>query len=180
VAFLIAIDRLEANIEEITVGRWLVAEGADVALTQPIVEIITDKITFEYESEAAGVLRAIVAPEKSIVPVHYVIAVIADRDEVLPDFEARNAELLARVRAGVDVHEAAGFSMGFTVSPPTGAKVRATPAARRRARELGVDIAQVAREAAGPVQVEDVERFADTPSAHPREEGRGGGHGTHQ
>jgi len=178
VAFLVTIDRLEANIEEITVGRWLVPEGSDVALGQPIVEIITDKITFEYESEAAGVLRAIVAPEKSVVPVHYVIGVITYRDEALPDFEARNAELIARVRAGVNVHEAAGFSVGVSIAAPAGAKVRATPAARRRARELGVDIAEVAQSVEGPVQVADVERFASSPSPRPRGEGWGGGEGT--
>ena len=49
-AFFITIDRLDANIEEITVGPWLKSPGDPVTLGEPVVEIITDKITFEYES----------------------------------------------------------------------------------------------------------------------------------
>ncbi|MBP7559632.1 MAG: E3 binding domain-containing protein [Armatimonadetes bacterium] len=160
-AFCISIDRLDANIEEVTVGEWLVSEGDPVSVGQPVVEIITDKITFEYESEAEGVLRKVVAPAKSVVPVHYTIGVIAAPDEELPDYEASNRLLLERVRAGGDVHEAARRLMeGMPTLPRPASKVRATPAARRRARELGVDLGRVAEGLDGPVQVEDVERFA--------------------
>ncbi len=160
-ALCIQIDRLEANIEEITVGAWRKAVGERVELGEPVVEIITDKITFEYESEAAGVLRTVVAPEKSVVPVHYVIGVIAEPDEPLPDFEARNAALLGRLGQGVNVHDAAGFARAGGGAPvAAGEKVRATPAARRRARELEVDLAAVAALVDGPVQASDVERFA--------------------
>lgn len=161
-AFSITIDRLDANIEEITVGEWLISEGDRVAVGQPIVEIITDKITFEYESEAEGVLRKIVAPEKSVVPVHYTIGVIAAEDEPLPEYEASNRALLEQVRQGDDVHEAARkLAAGMAPRPRPAGKVRATPAARRRARELGVELTDVAAGVEGPVQVEDVERFAE-------------------
>jgi len=49
---------------------------------------------------------------------------------------------------------------GMPTLPRPASKVRATPAARRRARELGVDLGRVAEGLDGPVQVEDVERFA--------------------
>ncbi len=161
-AFRIAIDRLEANIEVITVGPWLKAAGDPVRLGDPVVEIITDKITFEYEAEAEGVLRVIVAPEKSVVPVHYTIGVIAAEDEDLPDYEAENAELLRRLDAGVDVHEAAQALAGPPrARPAPEGKVRATPAARRRAKELGVDLAEVAKNVDGPVQATDVEAYAE-------------------
>jgi pyruvate dehydrogenase E2 component (dihydrolipoamide acetyltransferase) len=161
VALCIRIDRLDANIEEITVGTWRKAPGDRVAVGEPVVEIITDKITFEYESEAAGVLRVIVAPEKSVVPVHYVIGVVAEPDEALPDYEAHNTELLARLRQGVNVHVAVGLAPASAeVAAAAADKVRATPAARRRARELSVDLAEVARTVEGPVQAADVERFA--------------------
>ncbi len=159
-AFMIRIDRLDANIEEITIGAWLKAEGDPVALGEPVVEIITDKITFEYESEAEGILRKIVAAEKSIVPVHYVIGVIAGPDEDLPDYEARNAELRASLQAS-SVSVGASPAVRAARSEGEGArKARATPAARRRARELGVDIEAVAATVEGAVSVEDVERFA--------------------
>jgi pyruvate/2-oxoglutarate dehydrogenase complex dihydrolipoamide acyltransferase (E2) component len=158
VPFRISIDRLDANIEEITIGPWMAAEGDRVELGQPLVEIISDKITFDYESEAAGVLRVIVAPERSVVPVHYVIGVIAEPGESLPDYEEHNAALLARARQGLSVGEAAPAA--GTAPEAAAGRVRATPAARRRARELGIDIAAVAAEGKGVVQVEDVERRA--------------------
>lgn len=153
-ALLIRIDRLDANIEEITVGRWLKAVGEPVALEEPVVEIITDKITFEYAAEGEGVLREIVAPERSIVPVHYVIGVVARPGEELPDWDAHNASLLAGVAAGVSVHAAAA------VPSVPAERVRATPAARRRARELGIDLGEVARGVDGAVQASDVEEYA--------------------
>ncbi len=159
-AFCISIDRLDANIEEITVGRWLKKEGDPVALGEPVVEIITDKITFEYEAEAEGILAKIVAPEKSVVPVHYIIGVIAQPGEELPDYEAHNAELMEALREKA-LGPAARERREIRRRPagPRG-RVRATPAARRRARELGVDLAQVAEKVNGPISAQDVERFA--------------------
>lgn len=160
-AFTISIDRLDANIEEITIGKWLKQEGDPVALGEPVVEIISDKITFDYESEAEGILRTIVAPEKSIVPVHCVIGVIAAEGEALPDYEATNAALMASLKesSGSDALVAVR-SESRDAGARAGSRVRATPAARRRARELGVDIEQVAATVDGAVSVEDVERFA--------------------
>lgn len=160
-ALCISIDRLDANIEEITVGRWIKQVGDPVAIGEPVVEIITDKITFEYESEGEGVLRVIVAPEKSVVPVHYVIGVVAGPDEPLPDYESHNRSLLARLAEGGGPLDAVAATAGPAADAiPRSDRVRATPAARRRARELGVDIAKVAGTVSGTVQVEDVECYA--------------------
>ena len=60
------------------IGRWLKREGERVEAGEPLVEIITDKAKFDYESPASGILRKIVATEKSTVPVGYVIALFAD------------------------------------------------------------------------------------------------------
>jgi len=160
VAFMISIDRLDANIEEITIGAWLKAEGDPVALGEPVVEIITDKITFEYESEAEGILRRIVAAEKSVVPVHYVIGVIAAADEALARYEQRNAALRASLQESSASGGASPASRAARSEGEGSRKARATPAARRRARELGVEIEAVAATVQGAVSVEDVERFA--------------------
>jgi len=52
----IVMPRLSDSMEEGTVARWLVAEGAQVARGQAIVEIDTDKATMEYEAESEGTL----------------------------------------------------------------------------------------------------------------------------
>jgi pyruvate/2-oxoglutarate dehydrogenase complex dihydrolipoamide acyltransferase (E2) component len=157
VALLIKIEQWSENLEEATVGRWLKSEGDPVAAAESVVEIITDKVTFEWEAEGAGVLRRIVAPEKSVVPVGYCIGIIAAAGEALPDVEAENTQLMATGReltAGPrEVVRKAG--VGHIT------KVRAVPAARRIARERGVDLAAVAETLSEdrPITVADVEAF---------------------
>lgn len=157
-AFLIRIEQWAENLEEATVGQWLKAEGDQVAVGESVVEIITDKVTFEWEAEQAGVLRQIVATEKSVVPVGYVIGVVADPDEELPEVAAMNAQLAGERRelaltAPREVVRKEGFGKIK--------KVRAVPAARRIARERGVDLAKVAATLSQdrPVTVEDVEDY---------------------
>jgi pyruvate dehydrogenase E2 component (dihydrolipoamide acetyltransferase) len=125
-------------------------------------DVITDKANFELTAEAAGTLRKIIAHEKSQVPLDYVLAIIGEPEEDIPDVSVKNAALMEAYRASV---------IGKTVSapkaePPAAAdaqpteRVRATPRARRMAREAGVDLAEVQR-AAGVDRVteKDVEDF---------------------
>ena len=90
--------KFDANIMDGMIGRWLKREGERIEAGEPLVEIITDKAKFDYESPASGILRKIVAIEKSTVPVGYVIALFADADEPLPDVTAENEAALARYR----------------------------------------------------------------------------------
>src|ERR687887_1350888 len=65
--------RLSDSMEEGTIVRWLVEDGAEVHRGEEIVEIETDKATMTYEADADGVLR-IVAAEGDTLPVGEVIA----------------------------------------------------------------------------------------------------------
>jgi len=158
VAFLIKIEQWTENLEEATVGVWLKAEGDPVAVGDSVVEIITDKVTFEWEAEEAGVLRRIVATDNSVVPIGYCIGVIADADEALPDVDAMNASLQEQERPDwAPTATPRPESRGFGKIK----RVRAVPAARRIAREAGIDLADVAQSLteARRVTVEDVEHF---------------------
>ncbi len=157
-AFLIKIEQWSENLEEATIGQWLKGEGDPVELGEGVVEIITDKVTFEWEAEEAGVLRRIVAPEKSVVPVGYCIGVLGAGDEALPDVDAMNAALTEqrrelRLEGPREVVRRVGFGKIKTV--------RAVPAARRIARENDVDLAEIAETLSEgrPITVEDVERY---------------------
>ena len=55
--------RLSDSMEEGTVAKWLVEEGAEVTRGQPLVEIDTDKATMEYEAESDGTLLQILVAE---------------------------------------------------------------------------------------------------------------------
>jgi pyruvate dehydrogenase E2 component (dihydrolipoamide acetyltransferase) len=111
--------RLSDSMEEGTVVRWLVDDGATVAAGQEIVEIETDKATMAHEAEAAGVL-VIVAREGDTVALGQPIARLAPVGTTGPDPGA--------------VAPAAAAANG---------RAPASPLARRIARERGVDLAGV-------------------------------------
>ncbi|MCK4373999.1 MAG: 2-oxo acid dehydrogenase subunit E2, partial [Candidatus Brocadiae bacterium] len=97
--FKVRMPRIDANIEEGSIGRWLADCGDPIRAGRPLVEIITDKASFELEAEQGGILRAQVAAEKRVVPVGYVIALIGqDAAEPLPQVEEENEAVLAAYR----------------------------------------------------------------------------------
>jgi TPP-dependent pyruvate/acetoin dehydrogenase alpha subunit len=71
----LVLEQASISMEEGTVLRWLVGDGAAVEAGQPVVEVETDKATMEVEASASGVLR-IVAAAGAIVPVNGVLAEI--------------------------------------------------------------------------------------------------------
>jgi pyruvate dehydrogenase E2 component (dihydrolipoamide acetyltransferase) len=161
------------NMEEATIGAWLKKEGESVAVGEPLCELITEKTTFELESEAEGILRRILAPEKSVVPVGFTLALLGDETEPLPDIEAENTALkqLEKAASAPAGSEAAlnvpslsvpSLNLPSSAAPAVGAgsRVRATPAARRAARDKGIAIEDVAAAHPGKViSEEDVKQF---------------------
>ena len=149
--------KFDANIVEVTVGAWFIKEGAMVQKKAALVELITDKIAFEYEAPASGMLRKILAREKSVVPVGYILALIGDPCDPLPDTERLNQKLLAESRnaAGNTANAVRGVA-----KPPPGdlPLVRATPAARRLAREHGLDLRSIKLIPSGAVITEEMVR----------------------
>jgi pyruvate dehydrogenase E2 component (dihydrolipoamide acetyltransferase) len=122
----LTVPHLSMGMEEVRVVRWLVADGAEVVKGQPVVEIETDKATHEVEVEADGPIR-IVAAEGASVPVDGVLATIGE--------VAREAPVAAAAETA---------SAGDGADPPrSDAAGIASPAARRLAREAGVDLATV-------------------------------------
>ena len=169
-ADLIMVEKWAENLDEATVSRWLVEVGDAVESGDGLCEIITDKATFEYEVERAGVLKAIYAPPRSTVPVGYVIAFIGGPgEEPPPDIEERNRLLLEAHRQAAEEEleleidlPARGFwreRRGADVARPR--EVRGTPAARHLARDRDVSLEEVATalRKSGVITEEDVRRF---------------------
>lgn len=153
-AALVRLPKLAANVVEASVGLWRKNEGDLVRAGEPLVELITSKATFDLESPADGVLLQQCAPTKSTVPIGFILASIGQPRETAPDVRSENARVLADFRAQAAAQAA--------VAKPDAAKVRATPGARRLARESGIDLAQVPL-AAGQdiIREEDVRAFLD-------------------
>jgi pyruvate dehydrogenase E2 component (dihydrolipoamide acetyltransferase) len=159
------------NMEEATVGLWHKAEGDYVARGDGLCDLITEKTTFTLESEGEGTLRQIVAQSKAIVPVGYILAILGDESDELPDAATENRALMEKTSAttentpslqvsqlsvpNLNVPAVASTQNAASGSSAGGTRVRATPAARRLARELGVDIEEIAKALPGKVLNED-------------------------
>lgn len=123
------------------IARWLVAEGGAVAVGQPLLEVETDKITNVVESPAGGVLLQIVSPQGEVVPVMQVIGIIGESGEAVTAPASQSADAAASPAAPA---ASGAKSQGSAAQLATAqGEVRAMPAARKAAKELGVDLATV-------------------------------------
>jgi pyruvate dehydrogenase E2 component (dihydrolipoamide acetyltransferase) len=122
---------LGEGLTEGEVARWLVQEGQDIAEDDPLVEVQTDKATFEIPSPASGKVTRILVGEGEVVAVGTVLVVIGEEDGSTAVSSAPEVKKLALADAPP------------APARPTGAPVRATPLVRRVASELGVDLAAV-------------------------------------
>jgi len=163
--------------------EWLKKTGESVQQGEPIVEIESEKATNEVEAPITGIMRSIEIQEGDNTPVGAAIAVITLPGEELSDeqvaallredaeIKRQRAEMLTKQHAAPKAS-----STGATprvVRAPTGAggRVNASPAARRLAQELGVDLAIVAGTGpGGMIGREDVQRAAEEAKVVPSEE----------
>jgi pyruvate dehydrogenase E2 component (dihydrolipoamide acetyltransferase) len=173
VANEVKLPRLGQGMESGTVRKWLKAEGDRVEKGEPLYEIDTDKVTQEVESDFAGVLLRI-ALEEGEAPVGQTIAWIGDQGEDVPEPQADEP-------GSTEVDEPGSSETNqVRESPPesaaasaesNGGRIKASPLARRIARERGVDLhALTGTGPDGRIVAEDVERGAAMPAAEPAAE----------
>jgi pyruvate dehydrogenase E2 component (dihydrolipoamide acetyltransferase) len=132
----ITMPRLSDSMEEGTILRWLVDDGAAVARGDEIAEIETDKANMTYEADAAGTFRR-VAAEGDALPVGAVIAHVLGDGEEAPDGDGDGAAAAAPSKPATEV---APSKPAEPAATDTTARVKASPVARRLAREHGVDL----------------------------------------
>ncbi len=169
----IVMPRLSDSMEEGTVLKWLKQIGDEVAVGDELVEIETDKANMAYESDVAGTLTEILAPEGETLPIGAPIAVVGDAGEAPTRVEAPT-EAEEPVEAETEVVREEPAQAPRPTPPPTtdGERVKASPLARRVARESGVDLAAVTGSGPGGRIVKaDVEQ--QKPSEVPTETAKG-------
>jgi pyruvate dehydrogenase E2 component (dihydrolipoamide acetyltransferase) len=146
------------------ITKWLKAEGDAVHEGEELCELATEKITATIPAPASGTLGRIVVPaSRAELPVGALLAIIGDPGDAFPTAEELAAIAPAPTDAqAVGAAEATrGTGSARAPAGTAGGEVIASPAAKRRARELGVDIAQVPPAAPGKrVTTDDVEAFA--------------------
>ena len=177
----VKLPRLGQGMEAGTVTRWLKSPGDKVEKGEPLFEIDTDKVTQEVESDFEGVLLKI-ALESGEAPVGQTIAYIGKEGEQVADTDVpadtgaeESAEKPARAEQRDDERgrgRAAAAQAAEQAAAPAsmqpqqaratnGGRIKASPLARRIARERGVDL--VTLRGTGPdgrIVAEDVERGA--------------------
>ena len=168
----VKLPRLGQGMESGTIVKWLKSEGEAVQKGDALYELDTDKVTQEVEAEASGVLLKIAVAEGEV-EVGKTIGFIGDEGETVAEPAAAAAE-----PKPPDVPEAAvaatnGASATAEAEPPkaaphepeSGGRIKASPLARRIARERGIELAQV--RGTGPdgrIVAEDVERAEAQPA----------------
>jgi pimeloyl-ACP methyl ester carboxylesterase len=163
VAVEIVMPRVDMDMTTGRMGRWHAAEGAHVEKGETLFEIETDKAAMEVDAPASGVLKFIAASEGDVLPVGACIGwIVADGESFAPPAKADATTpriSIAPLAADKTNDVAYARSTG-------GERPRATPAARRVARERGLRLAGA--NGSGPrgrVQLRDLEHRGATPSA---------------
>jgi pyruvate dehydrogenase E2 component (dihydrolipoamide acetyltransferase) len=158
----VKLPRLGQGMESGTIVKWLKAEGDAVAKGDALYELDTDKVTQEVEAEANGVLLKI-AVSAGEVPVGGTIGFIGDKGEAVPD--AAPAPAAPAAAPPVAAAPAPVAEAEAPAAPASNGRLKASPLARRIARERGVDLTGI--RGTGPegrIVAEDLER---SPAAAP-------------
>jgi len=139
-----------------TITKWLKSEGDTVEKGEPLFEIDTDKVTQEVEADFGGVLLKI-ALESGEAPVGQTIAWIGEAGEEVAAEEPKPApkdEKVSETKVSDTKREPAPAA-----ADTNGGRIKASPLARRIARERGIDLASLAGTGPeGRIVAEDVER----------------------
>jgi pyruvate dehydrogenase E2 component (dihydrolipoamide acetyltransferase) len=168
----VKLPRLGQGMESGTIVKWLKTEGDRVEKGEPLYELDTDKVTQEVEAEAAGVLLKIAVSEGEV-PVGQTIAVIGEEGEEV-SLEPSSGDGAAAQEVAEDTTREEGSPgpareeerergrEAVEAAQPAardGGRVKASPLARRIARERGIDLASLSGTGPeGRIVAEDVER----------------------
>jgi pyruvate dehydrogenase E2 component (dihydrolipoamide acetyltransferase) len=175
----IKLPRLGQGMESGTIVKWLKSEGDQVEKGEPLYELDTDKVTQEVEADASGVLLKIAIAEGEV-EVGKTIAVIGEQGEevdtsVDEDEQEEGSPAPAREEERERGREASadGSEQVTEIKQPAPSgegdgRVKASPLARRIARDRGIDLRSVAGTGPeGRVVAEDVERTAASAAPRP-------------
>ena len=173
----IVMPKMSYDMQQGTVVRWLKDEGEQIISGEVIAEIETDKATVEMPAYTNGVMGRIVVETGRSVPVGELIAIITQQGETLPPLDTQPAEIASPDPQPSQSEEAIPLpapSTSSASSPPADApagEVRASPIARRLARERGIDLTRVSGSGPGGriVEADILALQHTTPPAPPQE-----------
>ncbi len=135
---------LSPTMEEGTLAKWLVKEGDVVKSGDIMAEIETDKATMEFEAVDEGIVGKILVAEGTAgVKVNTPIAVLVEEGEDASAASSATAPKASAAPAAAETAAPAAASSAPAAPKAAGARVFASPLARRIAAEKGVDLTQI-------------------------------------
>jgi pyruvate dehydrogenase E2 component (dihydrolipoamide acetyltransferase) len=159
-AEIINMPKLGFDMAEGTLVRWLKKVGETVNKGEVLAEIETDKATVEVESQVAGVVRKLLVDEGAVVPVNSAIAIVGTEDEKIQETAGQTAEAsakkaeseLQKAEKGEEsnvnpqdalVEEQKPVSSELETFNEQSTKVRASPLAKKIARDQSVELSRI-------------------------------------
>jgi len=160
--------KLSSTMEVGTLLQWFKEEGESVDIGEPLFEIMTDKINIEVEAYDRGILLKKYFQPDDQIPVNQVIGYIGEPGEKVPDeppalSEESNEQSVEKTEQSETNEDA------VEVKSNENGKVRATPAARRLAKEAQVDLRNIVGSGPkGRIHLKDVKQYLETEKAQPK------------
>lgn len=153
----IVMPRLDWGQAKGTVGKWLKKEGENVKEGESVVEVESQKTAVTVESPVSGILRKILVADGMEVSVGQVIAIVTEAGEELPPM------------AKEEVVQERMVKLARLEEEKIGECVKASPRARKLAKQYDVDLAQVfGTSLEKRITEDDVRRFVERIGARPR------------
>ncbi|WP_027415367.1 dihydrolipoamide acetyltransferase family protein [Aneurinibacillus terranovensis] len=152
--------KLSMTMETGTILQWFKEEGDDVQEGDILLEVLTDKINIEVESYATGKLLKIYYGPDAVVPVNQVIGYIGAEGEVVPDVPPSMDGSIDGGQRPAETENVESSSQEEAGNVRETEKVRATPAARKIAKEKKISLQEI--EGSGPhgrIHKADVENY---------------------
>ena len=173
-AFEFKLPDIGEGVVEGEIVKWKVAEGETIKLDQPMVEVMTDKATVEIPAPRGGLVTRIMVAEGKICAVGQVMIVIEESGVAKAGHGSGNgkqaeapAHMSTQLAANVPDKPVSSGGLQVVQARPSssGKRVLATPATRRLAREMGVDLGAVrATGKGGRVTSDDVKSHGSQPA----------------
>ncbi|MBR2800466.1 MAG: 2-oxo acid dehydrogenase subunit E2 [Oscillospiraceae bacterium] len=161
-AKVVVMPKLGLTMTEGTVSKWLKKVGDAVSEGEPLFEVETDKLTNTIEASASGVLRHLFVEEGVTVPVLEKVAVIAAADEDIAGLLGGAAPAPAAAAAPAP----AAAPAASPAEKKAGGRVIASPAAKKLAKEKGIDLTLVTGTGPnGRITEDDVKNYTPAPAA---------------
>ncbi len=165
----IIMPKLSFNMREGKIIKWLKQEGEQVQEQETILQIETDKSVIDFESQISGILRKIFIKEGETVPVTLPIGIIANKEEDISIMIKEALEILDGISKGEEIQEEIGQEIELKreflkkevqSSPEICESVKISPRARKKAKELGIDISLIKNKFSKKIiQEEDIIEF---------------------